>query len=298
MNQVAILGSTGMLGRAVSRISPRNCRLIEINRAPEPVEPSNSHFRIAKSISEIEAFLKLGNITHLINCAGLIRQKMGQESPSDMSRAIESNVQIPLKLAELSERYGFKIIQIGTDCVFSGREGNYTEADKHSPIDLYGKTKSLGEISHPNLTIIRASIVGVESNSNKSLLSWLLAHPLNSEINGFSDHLWNGITVLQFAKLIEGLINQGNMDDLNGTHHFVPRDSVSKFELLGLIAKAFNRNDLVVRPVESERPANMTLSTVNAAFNESLWKMAGYLTIPSVDEMILEYSKSMTLESH
>jgi dTDP-4-dehydrorhamnose reductase len=297
MKQVIVLGSTGMLGRAVSKISPHECSVIEVNRASKPVETKNSHFRIANSISEIEEIFKTGDVAYLINCAGLIRQKMDLEYPGTIKSALDSNVVIPLKLAELSDKYGFDVIQIGTDCVFSGNKGNYTEIDKHDPNDLYGRTKSLGEIPHPRLTIIRASIIGIEEGANKSLLSWLLSHPANAEIEGYLDQQWNGITVLHFAKLVEGIINSGNSDDIKGTHHFVPSDSVSKLELLRIIARAFDRDDLIIRPVESKRPADMTLSTVNIAFNESLWNTAGYRSTPTVEEMILEYSKFMTAKS-
>lgn len=297
MKQVIVLGSTGMLGRAVSKITPHEFRVIEVNRASQPVEAKNLHFKITHSISEIEALISSGQITHLINCVGLIRQKMDSDHPETLKSALESNVLIPLKLAELSERYGFNIIQIGTDCVFSGKKGNYTELDNHDPVDLYGKTKSLGEIPHSRQTIIRSSIIGFEEGSNKSLLSWLLSQPMNAEVEGYSDQQWNGITVMQFSQLVEGILNKGNWDNLIGTHHFLPSGSVSKLELLRIIAKVFHRNDLVISPVVTNRPANMTLSTVSPEFNEFLWNTAGYRTIPSVEEMIVEYSKRMTLKS-
>lgn len=282
-----------MLGRAVSKIEPVDGKLIEINRIHSPVESKNLHFRINNNLSEIEILFKSYNITHIINCAGLIRQKMNSNNLNIIQYAIESNVLIPLKLAQLSEKYKFNIIQIGTDCVFSGRKGNYSEQDVHDPIDLYGKTKSLGEISHSRISIIRTSIIGVENKSNNSLLSWLLSQPLNSKLNGYTDQIWNGVTVLQFSKLAEGIVNNQNFENFVGTHHLVPKNSMSKMELLKVLALSFDRNDLKIVPINSGNPVNMSLSTVDPSFNENLWRFAGYDTVPSIQEMILEYSKCM-----
>ncbi|PPR75917.1 MAG: hypothetical protein CFH01_02016, partial [Alphaproteobacteria bacterium MarineAlpha2_Bin1] len=33
------------------------------------------------------------------------------------------------------------LIQISTDCIFSGKKGNYTELDKSDANDIYGKSK-------------------------------------------------------------------------------------------------------------------------------------------------------------
>jgi dTDP-4-dehydrorhamnose reductase len=293
MKKVAVLGSTGMLGTAVSGMSLDNHEIVEVNRSTGPVNSKNFHFQVKRNLNELEELLKTGEITHLINCIGLIRQKMEKLESHSLENAIEANVLVPLQLANLSEKYELDVIQIGTDCVFSGRTGGYVEVDRHDPIDLYGKTKSLGEIPYPRLSIIRASIIGLEKDSHKSLLSWLLSQPINAQVNGFSDQLWNGITVLQFSKLVEGMINCGKNEYFYGIHHFVPRNSLTKLEVLRSIRSAFEREDLKIEPSKSGNPLDMTLSTVNPIFNEFLWQTAGYKEVPSIEEMISEYSRSM-----
>ena len=293
MKKVVVLGSTGMLGRAVSRMSLENHKIVEVNRATYPVNSKNFHFQLKRNLIEVEELLRTGEVTHLINCIGLIRQKMERLESRSAENAIEANVLVPLQLANLSEKYELDVIQIGTDCVFSGRTGGYVEVDRHDPIDLYGKTKSMGEIPYLRLSLIRASIIGLEKDSHKSLLSWLISQPINAQVNGFSDQLWNGITVLQFSKLVEGIINSGKNEYFHGTHHLVPRNSLTKLEVLRLIRAAFEREDLIIKPIKSGTPLNMTLSTVDPKFNEFMWQTAGYQGLPSIEEIISEYSQSM-----
>lgn len=294
MKKVIVLGSTGMLGMAISRISLDNHKIVEVNRATSPVSSKNSHFQLTRSLNELEKLLETGEVTHLINCIGLIRQKMEKPEYRSMEKAIEANVLIPLQIKSLSEKYGLDVIQIGTDCVFSGRTGGYVEVDRHDPIDLYGKTKSLGEIPYLRLSVIRTSIIGIEKDSHNSLLSWLLSQPQNAHVSGFSDQLWNGVTVLQFSKLVQGLINDGKSEHFYGTHHLVPRNFLTKWELLREMRASFGREDLEIEQVESGNPINMTLSTIDLKFNEFMWQIAGYQGAPSIKQMISEYSRSMS----
>ena len=71
MKKVAVLGSTGMLGTAVSRMSLDNHEIVEINRGSGPVNSKNVHFQVKRNLNELEELLNTGEITHLINCIGL-----------------------------------------------------------------------------------------------------------------------------------------------------------------------------------------------------------------------------------
>ena len=104
-----------------------------------------------------------------------------------------------LQIATLSKDFNFKYIQIGTDYVFSGQRGNYDESSFQDTSDVYGKTKVAGEIEQLGKFILRGSIVGPELGEGKSLLNWFLSEE-GGEVSGFSDHSWNGITTLNFAK--------------------------------------------------------------------------------------------------
>jgi dTDP-4-dehydrorhamnose reductase len=295
MRKIAVIGSTGMLGREVSRTTYPGYNLIELNRRSSPTVNSNEHLQIDSNLNNLEAKMNFEEVDYIINCAGLIRQKIEENNPESRRRAFEANFEIPLKLVTLSEKYNFKIIQIGTDCVFSGHKGSYVETDSHDAQDLYGKSKSLGEIPHENLSVLRTSIIGLEVESNSSLLSWLLSQPKNATIQGFTDQLWNGVTVLHFARFVSSIIRHDRFSDYSGVHHVVPATVVTKDSLLRAFARVFNRRDLRIVSKPSGREANMTLSTNNPNLNNLLWNLAGYSHPLSIEEMILEYSSFIQL---
>lgn len=290
MPKVAVIGSTGMLGREVARSKFDGYDIVEWNRRSTPVVNSNEHVQIDSNLSHLEKKSNLNEISFVINCAGLIRQKIDENSLYSRANAVKANFDLPLRLLSLSEKYNFKIIQIGTDCVFSGRAGNYKESDIHDAEDIYGKTKSLGEIPHENLSILRTSIVGLEAQSNSSLLSWFINQPRNARVKGYSDQIWNGVTVFHFAKFVSSIIDQNVFNQFSGVHHVVPSDSVSKEKLLKFFGNAFGREDIEIESVASGRDLDMTLGTNSPSLNSLLWKLAGYSHPLTIEEMILQYS--------
>ena len=92
---------------------------------------------------------------------------------------------LPHQLARKAESSGAKVIQIATDCVYSGKKGEYVESDEFDPLDVYGKTKSLGEVTSPGVYHLRCSIIGPEPKEHKFLLDWFLGQPKNARVNGY-----------------------------------------------------------------------------------------------------------------
>ena len=129
------------------------------------------------------------------------------------------------------------MIHVTTDCVFSGKDGNYDENSLHDETNDYGTSKSLGELC--KATIIRTSIIGEETINKRSLLEWVRSNR-GGEINGFTNHMWNGVTCLQLSKIIEKMIREKFYWE-GVRHTFSPR-SVSKYELVSLINEIYDLN--------------------------------------------------------
>lgn len=292
MAQIAVVGSTGMLGRAVAAIRFPNHEVIEINRQGLAQVRDNQCFRTDSTLSNLEDIFRLNSIDYVINCAGLIRQKIFENELASVREAININAKLPLELVRMSEKFNFKILQIGTDCVFSGARGKYLEKDSHDALDLYGRSKSLGEVPHSNLLIIRSSIIGLENLSNKSLLSWFLSQERQATVKGFNDQFWNGVTVHHFAKILAGIVNNDVFGIFPNVQHLIPENFVSKGDLLNLFARHFDREDIQIDLTSSGNPLDMRLATESVDLNEKLWKYAGYLRPLTIEEMILEYSLS------
>ena len=296
LRKVAVLGSNGMLGRSIASQLFQGFEVLELNRAGKPVYTKNRYLHINSLLTNESSTEDFSQVDFMVNCVGLIRQKINVTDPRSVHSAIQANSEIPIKLMELSEKFGFKIIQIGTDCVYSGREGKYLESDPHDALDVYGKSKSLGEISHKNICILRSSIIGLEVDSAYSLLSWFLSQEYGSTIKGFNDQRWNGVTVLHFAKIVVGIIENDLFEIFSGVHHLLPANQVTKSALLENFASAFKRKDLKIESVASGRNLNMTLGTLFPELNQQLWNLAGYSKLPTIEEMILEYSSNTRLE--
>jgi dTDP-4-dehydrorhamnose reductase len=290
MAKVAILGSTGMLGSTVTRVLQNRFNSIyEYNRVGISVTGVNkTEVLDVTKMSSLTSLLNDKEIDYIINCVGLIKQKIVKEKSADILLAHEINSEFLVKLEEFSRKSGIKIIQIGTDCVFSGKLGQYSESDILDPIDVYGFTKSIGEKSAISSMLLRCSIIGREVSNGNSLMEWVLKQPYGATINGYTNHIWNGVTTLHFSNIVSGIIKTNSFRA--GIQHLIPKNIISKNELINLIAHYFDRGDLRIREFEADIAINRSLTTNNFEQNQKLWQIGGYTKIPTIDEMISTYS--------
>ena len=279
MTRVAVFGHSGMLGRAVSEaLSKAGFDLVTIGRLG-----SDLFFDVGKTNLQS---LDLGDVDYVVNCVGLISHLIDEQSDSDTMSAMSVNALFPHELASYASSVEIKVIQIATDCVFSGKLGSYVESSKHDALDVYGLTKSIGEVRSEGVMNIRASIIGREQRGFKSLLEWVLKQPFGSEISGYTDRFWNGVTTEAFARVVGGIISEGTFRP--GLQHLVPKGVVTKAELVSLIAKSFGREDLHIRKEPSGVKKDLTLATQDPEFNSRLWHGGKYSQIPTIQQMISE----------
>jgi len=288
MSTVSILGSTGMLGHSVvQEFAGFAGTLTGSSKRAETNSLLHQSFFLDATVRELpEEIHKLGPTDYVINCIGVIKPYISEESAASRERALLINSVFPYALDALANDLGFKIIQIATDCVFSGVKGKYLETDLHDASDTYGKTKSLGEVPSANMMNVRVSIIGPEARRSTSLFEWVRNQPENSEINGYSDHYWNGVTSAGFARICRGLIENNGF--VAGTHHLLPSDSMTKFDLVTEIANKSGRKDIQILKGPSGNKVDRTLATTNEPLNAQLWANAGYLSIPSISELVAE----------
>jgi dTDP-4-dehydrorhamnose reductase len=245
--RVCIFGSGGMLGRYVSNYFKnhlKNYDTIEVTRKDLDV----SECDLTKISNYIDLHGGLYTNDVIINCIGLIKQKM---SPGDDVKAIRVNSVFPRLLQDYSSQKKINFIHISTDCVFSGRRGGYTELDKPDPEDMYGITKLAGEPE--GCMVIRTSVIG-EGDFKGSLLEWVKGQ---KEINGFTNHFWNGVTCHHLAKEI-GKIIKG--EKWYGVRHYFS-SPITKAQLVRDIAKVYGL-DIKITDVEAPFSVDRTLDTV------------------------------------
>lgn len=293
--KILIFGGTGMLGSKLvetfskSKDFELSATFRQANKLDKIFKAPNSinwiPFEITSSVNTELKNLIL-NFDYVFNATGAIPQKYDSKNIENFSEIILTNSIFPSLLNNLCADLNVKLYTIGTDCVFSGARGNYFENDVCDPNDIYGVSKFLGESTSEQTKIIRTSIVGIDGNSNSSLLNWFLNQPANARVEGYENHFWNGIPTMHFSKLIEKVINS----DLELGHltHFLPSSYVTKYELLKLFAIYFKRDDIEIIQHTTPVSINRVLTTLDPAKNQELWRIIGYSEVPSIDTLIGE----------
>lgn len=255
MVKVVILGSTGMLGNAVSRVFDNtDFTVIKSFRKKELANKEGSFYFDALTSS----FKDIPECDYIINCIGIIKPYMKTKLPDN----VYINSIFPHKLSDWCGTKGVKMIHITTDCVFSGNTGFYVEDSMHDCLDEYGKSKSLGEPS--DCMVLRTSIIGEEIHSFSSLISWIKSQS-GKEISGYTNHLWNGMTTTQYGKCCIEIIEKGLYE--KGLFH-LHSDDVSKFQLVTMIVDSLDL-DIKIKPVVVKIPCNRALRS-NKELNSKL----------------------------
>ena len=203
----------------------------------------------------------------VINCIGLIKQ-MGHLA-RDPLLAISINSLLPHRLSMICRVANIRMIHISTDCVFSGKKGVYTETDDSDAIDLYGRTKYLGEVYYPHCVTLRTSIIGRELKSKLGLIEWFLAQ--KGTINGFKNAIYTGVTTHEISRVIsEYIIPNKNLSGL----YQVSSDPISKYDLLQLAKQAFNK-DIEILPetdFKCDRSLDSTKFRTAVNYKPNSWK--------------------------
>jgi dTDP-4-dehydrorhamnose reductase len=204
--KILILGSAGLLGsQLVSYFQQQNkFRKYRLYISSRSRKKNNIIYfdTLNKKTFKNIIFLKPD---YVINCIGLIKPRINVDSKLSLINCFKINSILPIQLSKYFKNS--KIIHFTTDGVFDGKKGNYIETDEHSCSDFYGVSKSLGEVALSNVMNLRCSIIGFEKNTNYSLLNWYWKNKDN-KINGYKNHIWNGITSDVLSKICMGIINK------------------------------------------------------------------------------------------
>lgn len=269
MHTLIIFGSNGMLGNYIKQYfqSLTNFTVIALTR--------NDFDVVTDSIRKLETLLQNYNQHNVtaINAIGLIPQKLDENDKQNIYLYFKVNTMFPQILSIMCKKNNIKLIHATTDCIYDGLKGNYIESEKGNNLLPYGLSKSLGEPLH--CTVIRTSIIGEELDNKKSLLEWIKSNSGNT-INGYINHYWNGITCLQYAKIIELMITKNLY--WTGTRHIFSPQIISKYELIQLINTIYN---LQITVTEHESYyCDRSLSTIYDT-NQNF-------QIPSINDQIIE----------
>lgn len=175
----------------------------------------------------------------VINTAGIVKQQAASKASIP---SLEINALFPHRLALLCKATASRLVQLSTDCVFSGRAGGYLETDNPDADDLYGRTKLLGEVYDDHCITVRTSAIGAEMSRKVGLLEWFLAQ--KEPVKGFSKAIYSGFTTIELSRIIEKLLVE--FPTAHGLYH-VSSAPISKYDLLTLVKKKLNAPVEIIR---------------------------------------------------
>ena len=236
--RLLVLGGDGMLGHQVLRqLRGRHEIYVTLRQQPESYrslgmfDGERTYFGVdARSFERLQEAVAACRPDAVINAIGIVKQR---SEAMDAIQSLEINALLPHRLAVICEGAGARLVHISTDCVFSGRRGNYLETDVSDAEDLYGRTKYLGEPSGQHCFTLRTSIIGRELTRKSGLLEWLLAQ--RGTIKGYTKAIFSGLTTLEMVRIIEKVL--AARTPLSGLYH-VSSVPISKFALITMIRDA------------------------------------------------------------
>jgi len=246
-----ILGGSGMLGHKLWQLFSTRFNTYVTLRRDFATYKNYDLFNPNRSLNHVsaekfESVVRAIDVVRpevIVNCIGIVKQS---EAAKDPLLSIEVNALFPHRLARVCQEKGIRLIHISTDCVFSGRKGNYSENDLSDAEDLYGRTKFLGEVSYKGCLTIRTSMIGRELETSNGLIEWFLSQE-GKTVGGYTRAIFSGFTTNALAEIIATIINK--QTELNGVWH-VASAPISKYDLLSLVKKVYKLN-IKIKPDEA-----------------------------------------------
>ncbi|EGV20682.1 dTDP-4-dehydrorhamnose reductase family protein [Thiocapsa marina] len=207
----------------------------------------------------------------VLNCIGVIKQRVEGDASIP---CIALNALLPHVLEEIVSTWNGWLIHFSTDCVFTGKSGQYSENDASDATDLYGRTKAMGEVVGPHALTLRTSIIGPELSSHLSLVDWFRSQD-GRVVRGYARAIYSGVTTREMVRVIDLLLREHH--SLRGLYHLAS-NPISKYDLLCMIKDAVGLS-MVIKRDEVSGVIDRSLRAERISMD------AGYIP-PSWPEMI------------
>jgi dTDP-4-dehydrorhamnose reductase len=284
VTRVLVLGGTGMLGHVLWETCQQRMEAYATVRGEEltgaaaaVLDPSWTLTGVRAEDSEsVARALDESRPDVVVNCVGVVKQA---REAADPVTSIRVNSLFPHELAAACRERGTRLIHVSTDCVFSGDAGPYDESDRPDPVDLYGRSKLLGEVSGEGALTLRTSMIGRELEGANGLLEWFLGAAAGGPVRGFARAAFSGPTAPVLARVVADILERHH--DLDGVAH-VGAAPINKYDLLLQLREAFELD------VEIESDDDLV---VDRSLDSSRFRAATGWEPPSWREMIAELSE-------
>lgn len=268
MNKVLILGGNGMAGSMFKTYFKEKGYEVFATQTKKDDDESVFEYDIMKDMHKLEKILEIVKPDLVINAVGILNLV----AENNKVLAVTVNSLFPHYVDSLSNLYNFKFIHMSTDCVNSGKKGEYIESDIPDATSFYGRTKALGEIINDKNLTFRTSIVGPDINENGiGLFNWFMKQ--NGTINGYYNVIWSGVTTLELAKAMEEAFHQ----DLTGLYFLVNNEIINKYDLVNLFKKYMGKDIIINKHLDVKENKSMKCTRTDFDY-----------VVPSYEDMVSE----------
>ena len=280
--RILILGGDGMLGHQLLKHFRGAHETRVTLRQPLTEYTAHDLFSTMNALGSVDArdFERIRQITldfcpdAIINAIGIVKQRAAS---AESIASIEINSLLPHRLSLLCGQHGIRLVHMSTDCVFSGRRGNYSEVDTPDAIDIYGRSKLLGEVTETPAITLRTSIIGRELSRKTGLLEWFLAQ--NAPIKGFKKAIFSGFTTVEMSRIIERMLLHTPAP--HGLYH-VSSAPINKHDLLRLIRDKLGLQTEIIPDDSFE---------CDRSLDSTRFRQTFHYAPPTWDDMITELSE-------
>jgi len=278
--RILVLGASGMLGNAMFRIMAEGGQHDVFGSVRSATVKRYLPSKMADNVITGVDVENTDALTRLfldvrpevvINCIGLVKQLAEADDPL---LALPINALLPHRLARLCALVRSRLVHISTDCVFSGRKGNYLETDEADAQDLYGRSKLIGEVDYPNAVTLRTSIIGHGLNSAHGLIDWFLEQ--HGNVKGFTHAIFSGLPTCELANVIRYHVLPRK--DLHGLYHLAA-PPISKYDLLEIVNREYGKG-LRIEPDSSLK--------IDRSLNPSLFREITGYSAPAWPDLIVQ----------
>lgn len=285
--KILVLGGTGMLGHQLfDYLKDTHEVKATLRKALDTYREFTSYnFDNAFPEVDVRDFDRVASIIGtygpdaIVNCTGITNKGVAARDPI---LNLEVNALFPHRLANLCEEQRRKLVHLSTDCVFTGKKGNYSEQDTGDAEDLYGRTKQLGEVGGTYCVTIRTSMIGLELQNRHGLIEWFLDQ--KGTVNGYRNAVFSGLTTHELSRVIEQILM--SEIDIPGLLH-VAADPINKFDLLTMLKEVLG---LKIRIVPD------TVFRCDRSLNASLFKQLFNYAPPAWEDMIRDLGDQIKRE--
>ena len=250
--KVLVLGGDGMLGHELYLALRGRHETRVTLRQPLSAYAANGLFDSTNTFADVDVRAR-GRLEEVVsqfrpqavvNCIGIVKQRPESE---DAIVSIEVNSLMPHRLALACRAAGARVVHLSTDCVFSGDRGRYSETDSPDPVDIYGRSKLMGEITGDGALTLRTSMIGRGLYRKTSLVDWLVAQ--KGRVQGYRKAVFSGLTTRELSRVI-GLIIEKHAQ-ASGLYH-LSAEPIDKCALLTKLRARLGLN-LDIEPVDEPR---------------------------------------------